>query len=257
LFEGVKFRLAVFISLSDNEHNFSTKFTRWYSDERNELFSSSLKYSIHNQSYETAIPKVASDIHTLIFEKVKANNGSLYGSVGEDIMYYHNTPVFWIRAHSYVPYFKSERDGEKNSTQLKMMKYDSEKKAKAATSLLASSIFYMFWVSNSDCYHLNKPEIVNFKFNWNTDSVTSLSAIEEKLSIDLKHKSVRRVYNYRTSGLVEYDEFYMKKSKPIIDQIDTVLAQHYGFTEEELDFIINYDIKYRMGKELNNGEGEE
>ncbi|MFZ3157529.1 MAG: hypothetical protein WA124_08525 [Smithella sp.] len=25
------------------------------------------------------------------------------------------------------------------------------------------------------------------------------------------------------------------------------LAQHYGFTDEELDFIINYDIKYRMG----------
>jgi len=29
--------------------------------------------------------------------------------------------------------------------------------------------------------------------------------------------------------------------------IDVVLARHYGFTEEELDFIINYDIKYRMG----------
>ena len=28
-------------------------------------------------------------------------------------------------------------------------------------------------------------------------------------------------------------------------------SQHYGFTEEELDFIINYDIKYRMGDELN------
>ena len=32
--------------------------------------------------------------------------------------------------------------------------------------------------------------------------------------------------------------------------IDKVLTKHYGFTEEELDFIINYDIKYRMGKEL-------
>ncbi|MDP2060943.1 MAG: hypothetical protein U1C58_08635 [Flavobacteriaceae bacterium] len=31
---------------------------------------------------------------------------------------------------------------------------------------------------------------------------------------------------------------------------DTVLAEYYDFTEEELDFIINYDIKYRMGKEL-------
>ena len=30
-----------------------------------------------------------------------------------------------------------------------------------------------------------------------------------------------------------------------------LLAKHYGFTEEELDFIINYDIKYRMGDELN------
>jgi len=40
-------------------------------------------------------------------------------------------------------------------------------------------------------------------------------------------------------------------SKPIIDEIDELLAKHYGFTEEELDFIINYDIKYRMGDELN------
>ena len=33
------------------------------------------------------------------------------------------------------------------------------------------------------------------------------------------------------------------------------MAQHYGFTDEELDFIINYDIKYRMdGAEV--GEDE-
>jgi hypothetical protein len=27
------------------------------------------------------------------------------------------------------------------------------------------------------------------------------------------------------------------------------LPAHYGFTDEELDFIINYDIKYRMGRD--------
>ncbi len=32
-------------------------------------------------------------------------------------------------------------------------------------------------------------------------------------------------------------------------KLDRVLAKHYGFTDEELDFIINYDIKYRMGLE--------
>ena len=40
-----------------------------------------------------------------------------------------------------------------------------------------------------------------------------------------------------------------KFSKLVIDEIDRALAQHYGFTDEELDFIINYDIKYRMGRE--------
>ena len=45
------------------------------------------------------------------------------------------------------------------------------------------------------------------------------------------------------------DSVDSKACKSIIDRIDGVLARHYGFTDEELDFIINYDIKYRMGRE--------
>lgn len=52
-------------------------------------------------------------------------------------------------------------------------------------------------------------------------------------------------------NISKYKSFIPKYSKPIIDKIDKVLARHYGFTDEELDFIINYDIKYRMGDELN------
>ena len=60
---------------------------------------------------------------------------------------------------------------------------------------------------------------------------------------------------YKSTGRnVIYYEYYPKLSKPIIDEIDKVLAKHYGFTDEELDFIINYDIKYRMGDELNSEE---
>lgn len=37
-----------------------------------------------------------------------------------------------------------------------------------------------------------------------------------------------------------------------------MLARHYGFADEQLDFIINYDIKYRMGDDLGGDEeGEE
>ena len=34
------------------------------------------------------------------------------------------------------------------------------------------------------------------------------------------------------------------------------LAQHYGFTDAELDFIIHYDIKCRMCKDANSDAGD-
>lgn len=51
-----------------------------------------------------------------------------------------------------------------------------------------------------------------------------------------------------------------QSAKPSLDEIDRVLAVHYGFAPEELDFIpsahlragINYEIKYRMGREAEN-----
>lgn len=49
------------------------------------------------------------------------------------------------------------------------------------------------------------------------------------------------------TGEMTIQSTYPKLSKPIIDRIDRVLAQHYGFTDGEIDFIINYDIKYRLG----------
>lgn len=32
---------------------------------------------------------------------------------------------------------------------------------------------------------------------------------------------------------------------------------HQGFTEEELEFIINYDIEYRMGQDGGEDEGDD
>ena len=37
----------------------------------------------------------------------------------------------------------------------------------------------------------------------------------------------------------------------LIDEIDIALADHYGFSKEELDSILNYDLKYRMGRDGN------
>ena len=47
-----------------------------------------------------------------------------------------------------------------------------------------------------------------------------------------------------------------RKSKGIIDELDRALAKHYSFSVEELDFVMNYEIKYRLGREEDEGAKE-
>ena len=44
------------------------------------------------------------------------------------------------------------------------------------------------------------------------------------------------------------------RAAAFLDKIDTVLAGHYGFTAAELDFIMNYDIKYSLGRSVGGEE---
>ena len=256
LFEGVKFRLAIFVATNNSQGCFSTKYTRWLANERKVLFTALVKFSdMKDFKYQNVLPKIASPLFISSYNKMLKEKSFFYYNCGSNIVFYHNAPVNWIRAHSFVPYFHSERDGEGITTQLKQLNFNSIERQKLGASILNSSLFFIWWITNSDCYHLNKPEIANFKICYTNILGQHIAPLADKLAKDMLSKSKRRVYNYQTSGRVEYDEFYMKLSKPIIDEIDKVLAKHYGLTEEELDFIINYDIKYRMGDELNE-EGE-
>ena len=56
---------------------------------------------------------------------------------------------------------------------------------------------------------------------------------------DLNSNSIIITYN-KAKGVTKYAQFKSRNSKPIIDEIVKVLAKHYGFTEEVLDYIINY-----------------
>lgn len=51
---------------------------------------------------------------------------------------------------------------------------------------------------------------------------------------------------------IETQTFNIKLSKQIIDEIDVLIGPIYGLSEEEIEFIINYDIKYRMSSDNDN-----
>jgi len=259
LFVGVDQRLAVYLKRrSESRSIYCTKYHRWNEAARGVLFSLLQYAKTEDCEFKNSLAKVGYDIERSIWRRIHAQKSLVEQLRGQARLYFHNAPRYWIRAMTFVPYFWNERGGEQLSTQVKILNAPSKLDAGAIAAALNSSLFYWWFVALSDCRHLNLREIESFPLELDRmaqNIKSELGDLVAELMKDYEKYSVRKETEYQTTGRVIYDEFYPRFSKPIIDEIDRVLARHYSFTDEELDFIINYDIKYRMGDELAGGDG--
>jgi len=147
--------------------------------------------------------------------------------------------TYWIFPFSFVPYLTPIKS-------FKKLCFVSEEALMVITTVLNSNLFYWFHTLISDCWHFGQWHIEQFGANAEvySDIKNSLYQCHEHLVESYKSNRICR-YDSRIKG--DLYEYRISLSKSIIDKIDILLAKHYGFTEEELDYIINYDIKYRMG----------
>jgi hypothetical protein len=122
--------------------------------------------------------------------------------------------------------------------------------AKTIGALLNSSLFFFWFVSVGNGRNITGTDVEQFPIGGLGKEVqTRLPRIFDRLMKDYRRNSF-----IRERQDCKFQEFRPSMSKPIMDEIDCLLASHYGFTDEELDFIINYDIKYRMGREAEEAE---
>jgi len=258
LFVGVKLQLSIILLSKDNKKNstYTTSYRKWYINERNLLFTN-ISYAQYYFAKDYSISKLKDNrIESGIINKILSDNLGVINTIniGKDHIYYKKYGnYFWKMFLDYIPYFD---DGIKNKSGSIASIEVSKIKKYEILSVLNSTSFYYYYMITSDCRNLTIANILSFKYDCTSDTLQNdLIILGKELSKDVKKRSKIRVENLKNGGVRKVEIFSdYKKSKPIIDEIDKVLAEHYGFTDEELDFIINYDIKYRMGDELNEDE---
>ena len=250
LFTGVHQKLSILL-LKKSNYNvkesllFTTNFYHWYSknypDSVNQLINN-IEY-LKNDIISEEWFKISSLIELDIIHKIEKQNKSislyLNSTIGSFKIWVNMRLMFWFKS------FLSRKE----SSEYKIFLFDSINVMHTINTVFNSNLMFYFWEVISDCWHLTNRELIKFMLNPKILECKELIEISNILESDLENKK-----EWVGTKQTEY-EYYHKKSKPIIDEIDKVLAQHYGFTDEELDFIINYDIKYRMGKDwLDSGE---
>lgn len=229
LFSGVHQKLNIVIfkkTIDKNRKIYVSNYKHWYKDERKELLNG--REVIINNYELNFIPKIGNNIEKNIFNKIfTLSKENLYDSQQkiETSLYLNMRSCFWIKAFSFNP----------GSSEYKEFNF---KNNDYIICLLNSSLFWLYWTIVSDCWHITSKELKHFKY---IDTAEDFSVLRKELEDKLE-----KTKKYVGSKQTEY-EYKHKYCKDIIDKIDNKLATIYGLTSEELNYIKEFAIKYRMG----------
>jgi hypothetical protein len=251
LFDSVNRALTIFVvSPSDNGRTYSTSYQKWTSDDRDGLMERLEYIEVLRKRPACWIPKLGDPIEQHILKKCLALKTAVkhFASKSEHRVYYRTTGgLYWKVFTDFAPAFNlnGKKDHSSRETWFTLGKKEHVTPIVAA---LSSDIFWWWYTVTSNVRDLNPFDILNFPLPESALSDPAMQALGARYLKDLDKNSSMLVRKQKQTGTTETQSFKIQKSKPIIDEIDTVLAGHYGFTAEELDFILNYDIKYRLGR---------
>jgi len=258
LFDYVNRALTIFcITPSEKPRTFSTNYQKWTSDTRELLMSQIRFVKVPYQKSSCWVPKLGFEIEKAILQKFLNCKSILdqFMVSSENLIYYRTTGgLYWKVFTDFPPAFRvNGKPG--HSTRETNLTIAEREMLKPAIAVLSSDMFWWWYTITTNCRDLNPYDIKNFPIPASALRDSLLAFLGNEYLDDIERNSIMLVRNQRQTGRTETQSFKIQKSKPVINDIDKALAGHYGFTDEELDFIINYDINYRMGAE-NDGNDE-
>jgi hypothetical protein len=223
---------------------FSTSLYKWQSMHRDRLFTQ-LSYcpvtterDPENRHY---YPKFGRALENSILHKVLSQgcvNRYLSAIPNENTMYYRSAGGLYWKVFINFPW-------PYHTTSNKQCSFLPEYDRDVFVALFNSSLFWWYYTVTFDSFNLKDYMLFGFRFTYPEDDLITRSL--HTLCQELMHNFRQHAKHLKRSNTGSYT-IYARKAKAIIDEIDRVLAKHYGFNTAELDFILNYDIKYRVGQ---------
>lgn len=251
----------------------TSKYHRWRTKDRSNLFNTlqTTNWALGNK--KEIVPKMGSNIEKSVLTKMfsKANGKTIKDFVANEgiKVWYHNAPQYWIHAHDdgHLPKVEYYNEYEKNpqTKKIKLKKLETAEPSdqykfvelknpsdKIEIGLLGSSLFYWWFILWSDGRHLLDQQIKTFPIdfeNFPPELNEKLQILANKLMNEYDQNANEKVNERKGGYAIKIKEIIPRKSKKTIDEIDDIFANYFGFTQDEMEFIKKFDIKFRMDLE--------
>lgn len=214
----------------DRKKIYTGNYQYWYKEERKNLFKNA--QVIRNAFYlDNCIPKLGTELDIAIFKKItdakKMKSVYEVSRKGDESVYLNRREAFWMKA-----YREKVDDPE-----YKIFSFESKEEADYCYCLINSSLFWWYWISTSDCWHVSK-ELNGFMAPFN-DKYEETVNLARNLRQRLEDTKV-----YVGTKQTEY-EYKHRECIKEIHAIDTYVNDLFGLTKEESEYIKTFAFRYR------------
>lgn len=249
VFEGVEMPTAIWIRNPASSPSLETaSVRRFYTTQRPVALASTQLFVQSPILKVSRVPKIDCALANSLLNKLSSSQviDAITTRTGGYKVFYQEACRYWAKSSNFSPRFI--RNGESiDQPHGRIIHFDNAGAAGLVNCLLNSSLFYWYYSTLADCEHINDSLVRGFPLpsDWkSTDWAFLAREIDTKLRVSAKSKSILT----KQGHVVEYDEIDGKRARDVIVQADIAFGKHFGLSASELDYVVNYDIKYRTSQ---------
>jgi hypothetical protein len=251
-------RLAIILACKRDDDEslqlFTTRYYKWYAEERGHLFSTLSYLPLQSVSTSGVVPKLRSELELRILDRVDHNAirlGEIAVRAATDYrIYYKITGVgHWFTFTLEPPRFW--RNGQQeSSTRENCVCFSTACRRNTAFCCLWSTLHYWLYQAMTNCRDFNPSDLALVPIPRSvSEGSPALDCLAQQIAERLEETSELGAATYAVGGAVNYQRFRPRAAKSLFDEVDRFLSECLAMSAEETDFIISYDIKYRMGQD--------
>lgn len=255
LFDTVNRALTIFVAsrAKFSTQTFSTNYKKWSSETRANVIPLLGYVQVSRGRRTFWVPKLGHTLETAMLSKVlvtKTRFSDFIGISKYSIFYRTTGGLYWKVFTDFPPKFVCNGVAGRSSRETTMSMAKASY-VKPAIALLSSDLFWWWYTISSNLRDLNPSDIHLFPVPESVFNDQNIALLGDEYLRDMNKNSKMLIRQQKQTGMTETQSFKIQKSKPIIDEIDKALGMHYDLSPGEIDFLVNYDIKYRVGVDDN------
>ncbi len=203
------------------------------------LFENLQFIDVKNYKLYGRYPKISLPIETKIIDKLFSIKTKI-----KDLIRENGEPIYYRSAGG--RYYKVITPYKTDSSTEKIIYFDKQI-ANTIGAILSSNLYFWYYQIFSDNLSLKSYEIESFPIPINElteERIKVLEILYGNYLKDIEENAKKRITK-KYAHIDTFKEYKIRKSKKYIDAIDDIIGPLYGLNEKEIEFIKNYEIKFR------------